>query len=224
MHTLRNTSRPGLSRTLGNTRRSLSQQPEFLPESVTTVGSGQQPLADSTKISEPVLPASYRAWGTPDYMRDVWDAWHKTTVPLPDAWSHEWGLWDHTDSLFGPSADDSLSFQQWITHLLGIPATTIEPLAFRAPNTPDPMFVFAAEGRYYYFEGTRGKFWAYEGVFAVHDVFFARHVGHPHWPICGEVKVVPWGPEDDAEEEECREFVEEYYRLERELRAKQEMD
>jgi hypothetical protein len=79
-----------------------------------------------------------------------------------------------------------------------IPVHAIEPLLYHDPSALVPLFVFAAEGRYYYYDGEYCNLWAYKGTFVSHDDFLVRHVNDPNWPICGEGTVMP--PENLLEE------------------------
>lgn len=128
---------------------------------------------------------AYRDWHSPDYLRDVWGDWHKTTVPLPEHWSCEWGGWFHTSRLFHPLRYPH-QLERNITSKFGIPARAIEPLVFWGQWADESLFVFAAEGRYYYYDGAWEKLWEYEyeGEFADHDEFLRSHVNEPNWPIC----------------------------------------
>ncbi|KAJ7157398.1 hypothetical protein C8R46DRAFT_425073 [Mycena filopes] len=151
----------------------------------------QQVPVDSTK--EPLLP-SYRRRGHPDFMRDVWGGWHQTTVPLPEYSSSEWGLWDHTETLFASQGDKRLELM--VAHYFEIPVEAIEPLVYHGEDAPVAFFVFFAEGRYYYYDEEWQTLWAYEGTFADHDDFLARHVNEPNWPLCGQGTTLGWFPED----------------------------
>ncbi|KAJ7157415.1 hypothetical protein C8R46DRAFT_1114451 [Mycena filopes] len=200
---------PGGIRTFSESRQALVDADAKVPTDATATSirdliSPQVP-ADSTK--EP-LPPSYRQYRHPDFMRDVWGGWHQTTVPLPKYWSSEWGLWDHTETLFGSTGDKRLELM--VAEYFEIPVDSIEPLVYCDASAPVAFFAFFAEGRYYYYDEEWQTLWAYEGTFTDHDDFLARHVNEPNWPICGKGTRLGWFPEDyDMEIEECDKETEE---------------
>ncbi|KAJ7807702.1 hypothetical protein B0H13DRAFT_2386284 [Mycena leptocephala] len=139
-------------------------------------------------------PAPYRDFWSPDFLRDVWNDWHKTSVPLPEDWSTEWARWEHT-CRFNPMNTDRGQLKFCIKDKSVVHTRTIEPLAYTGENTMELMFVFSAGGQYYYYDGPTGIMWEYEGEFTDHDDFLRRTVNIPRWPICSgdrRRKNSPW--------------------------------
>ncbi|KAJ7181218.1 hypothetical protein C8R46DRAFT_1071693 [Mycena filopes] len=151
-----------------------------------------QSVSDGTK---PTLRESLHQGRTPDFMR----RWHQTTVPLPEDWSCDWPSWSYAHPLFDPDSSESQRSLNFIARALDVPVASIEPLAYDVASW-DPRFVGATAGRYFYFDGDGLELRAYEGSFAGHDDFLARHVNDPDWPTYGAGEVLTSPDEDNGQE------------------------
>jgi hypothetical protein len=124
-----------------------------------------------------------------DDMRNIWGNWHKTTVPLPKYWSHDWTNWSSLAHMFYRDYEDSDTCHIGSRFIkgLGIPeGASIELLAYVGESTAEPLFIFVVHPtrRYYFYDGGSERHWRFKGRYKDHDDFFRRNVNKPNFPIC----------------------------------------